>query len=232
MDKQIESEFDAYRSTYRDAVNDAISFSGLKVDFFTKAKAAHLLNLLALKVGTPHNLSILDVGCGVGVYHPLLRGCVGKITGVDLSRECLEEAGISNPDVVYRHYSGSALPFKDDVFDASFAICVMHHVPPSQWANFVSEMARVTRAGGLVILFEHNPFNPLTRRAVNTCPFDADAVLLSKKMVSEYLLITGLKNVEGRYILTIPAIDGFPLMIDRMFGRLPLGAQYFVYGTP
>jgi len=37
-----EAEFDHYRDTYNDHVNESIAFSGLKVDFFTRAKAAYL----------------------------------------------------------------------------------------------------------------------------------------------------------------------------------------------
>lgn len=230
MNNPTGSEFDAYRNSYRDAVNRSISFSGLNVDFFTRAKAVRLVDLLAERVGPPKNLSVLDVGCGVGTYHPLLRGDVGRITGIDPSLECIEEGRANNPDVAYRHYGGGVMPFSDKEFDAAFAICVMHHVPPRQWDLFVAEMARVTRPGGLVVIFEHNPYNPLTRRAVDTCPFDADAVLLTKRQVTGHLENAGLADVDGRYILTVPAMKGVPLMVDRLFGKVPLGAQYYVCG--
>lgn len=224
------SEFDAYRKSYAQTVNDSIAFSGLKMDFFTKAKASRLVSLLKENFSELAELSILDVGCGVGTYHPLLRGEVGQIAGIDLSRDCIEEAASNNPDVAYKHYSGTKFPFADKTFDVSFAVCVMHHVPPEQWTTFASEMARVTRKGGLVVVFEHNPYNPLTRRAVNTCPFDADAVLLTRKMTVKQLRDAGLTNVEGQYILTLPAIDGVALAVDKILGRFPFGAQYYVHG--
>ena len=31
-------------------------------------------------------------------------------------------------------------------------------------------MSRVTRPGGIVAIFEHNPWNPLTRKAVRGLP--------------------------------------------------------------
>ncbi|RWE75993.1 class I SAM-dependent methyltransferase [Mesorhizobium sp.] len=224
------NEFDAYRHSYSEAVNEAISFSGLDVDFFTRAKAARLLDLLESTLGPTSNLSILDVGCGVGNYHPILRGKVGKLTGVDPSPECIDEARQKNPGVFYRVSSGAQLPFDAGEFDAVFAICVMHHVPPADWAKFSSEMARVTQPDGAVLIFEHNPYNPLTRRIVSTCPFDENAVLLSKRQVVHYLRGAGLSRVEGRYILTVPAIDGILRRIDDAFGRIPLGAQYHVLG--
>lgn len=226
------SEFDAYRTSYSDAVNDSISFSGLDVDFFTRAKAVRLIDLLDQMVGAPSGLSVLDVGCGVGTYHSLLRGKIGRISGIDPSSECIAEARKKNPDVNYMVHDGDILPYDDGEFDASFAICVMHHVPQAKWPQFASEMARVTRPGGLVVVFEHNPYNPLTQRAVSNCPFDADAVLLSKRQATGFFERAGLKDVRGRHILTLPSISGFLRKVDDALGALPLGAQYYIVGRP
>jgi len=231
MDREagkVESEFDAYRNSYSDAVNGSIAFSGLKVDFFIRAKAQRLLDVLAEKVGQPRDLSILDVGCGVGTYHPLLVGSVGRISGVDPSAECIAEARTNNPGVDYKAYDGETIPYADATFDACFAICVMHHVPVPLWPRFASELRRVVRPGGAVILFEHNPYNPLTRRAVSNCPFDADAVLLSMKTAKEHLQQAGMTILEGRYILSVPSIDGMARRVDDALGSLPTGAQYYV----
>jgi len=225
------TEFDAYRSSYAETVNGSIAFSGLKVDYFARAKAVRLLDLIAQRIGDPHEVSVLDVGCGVGTYHPLLRGHVRSISGADPSSECLAEARLANADVDYRDFDGGVIPFDDNSVDVSFAICVMHHVPPAQWPAFVREMARVTRPGGVVAIFEHNPFNPLTRRIVSRCPFDADATLLSKRTAERHLIDAGLARVAGSYILAVPAIDGFMRKVDDALSSLPFGAQYVSYGT-
>jgi ubiquinone/menaquinone biosynthesis C-methylase UbiE len=227
------NEFDDYRTTYADAVNGSISFSGLDIDFFARAKAARLLDLLKKHFGQIGGLSGLDVGCGVGTYYGLLEGQVGRLTGVDTSLECLDEARSNHPDASYTHYDGGRLPFTDGQFDFSYAICVMHHVPKPQWALFAIEMVRVTRRGGLVMLFEHNPYNPLTRRAVSNCAFDANAVLLTKREAMKYFIAAGLRGVTGRYILTLPAISGILGIADDFLGAmLPIGAQYYIVGCP
>lgn len=224
------SEFDAYSKTYADTVNSAISFSGLDVDFFTRAKAVRLIDILTREVGAPGGLSVLDVGCGIGNYHGLLHGKVGHLTGVDPSSECIAEAELRNPDVAYAVSDGSVLPFPDNKFDAVYAICVMHHVPPAKWKLFAEELARVTRPGGMVLIFEHNPYNPVTRRIVSNCAFDADAVLLSKRQVMRHLEDAGLRDVGGQYILNVPSIDGALRRIDDAMGFIPLGAQYYASG--
>jgi ubiquinone/menaquinone biosynthesis C-methylase UbiE len=227
------NEFDAYRTTYADAVNSSISFSGLDLEFFNRAKAARLLSLLKKHFGRIGGLSGLDVGCGVGTYYGLLEGHVGRLTGVDTSLECLDEARSNRPHGSYTHYDGGRLPFTDGQFDFSYAICVMHHVPKPQWALFAIEMVRVTRRGGLVMLFEHNPYNPLTRRAVSNCAFDANAVLLTKREAMRYFIGAGLRGVTGRYILTLPSISGILRFADDYLGAmLPIGAQYYIVGCP
>jgi hypothetical protein len=107
----------------------------------------------------------------------------------------------------------------------------MHHVPPAQWANFAAEMKRVVRTGGLVVVFEHNPLNPLTRRAVSNCEFDDDAVLLGQGQMRRLLAGAQLRDVRSCSILSIPSIGPVTRTIDLMLGRLGLGAQYFACGT-
>ena len=66
-------------------------------------------------------------------------------------------------------------------------------------------MRRVCRPGGLIVLFEHNPWNPLTRRAVRGCEFDRDAELLSRREASRLLSEAGVEDRRGRYILFFTA---------------------------
>ena len=62
MDPQqqaIAEEFDRYNESYDDAVNRAISFSGQKVESFSRAKADDLLRTIAAHFGSPCRLSLL-----------------------------------------------------------------------------------------------------------------------------------------------------------------------------
>lgn len=229
-EKPTESEFDAYRESYSDAVNKAISYSGFDVDFFTRAKAERLMSLIDRHIGNPKDLSALDVGCGVGNSHALLEKRIGKVSGVDPSSECIAEAMKRNPNIPYTVSDGNMLPYGDECFDVTFAICVMHHVPPEKWKLFLSEMTRVTKPGGMVLVFEHNPLNPLVRKVVSSCPFDRNAVLLRKGTLMRYLNEVGLKSVFGRYILTVPSISGWFRTLDDSLGFVPSGAQYYVAG--
>ena len=215
--------FDTHSEDY-DAVTDAsIAFSGIKANFFARAKAHHLLADMRKQFGATHSLDLLDVGCGIGKYFALLKDDVGSIQGVDVSDSSLTVARQRHPGIPATLYDGRRLPFPDNSFDVAYTVCVLHHVPPVHWQGFAEEMARVVRPGGRAYVFEHNPLNPLTRRAVNDCPYDADAVLLRPRDVRA-LFASHCTRTE--HILTIPAISGLPKLLDRAFARLPLGAQY------
>jgi ubiquinone/menaquinone biosynthesis C-methylase UbiE len=225
------SQFDAYAASYDEAVNQSLAFLGVKVDYFTRVKAAYLQDLLRAHAGPTGKLAVLDVGCGVGNYHALIAGKVGSLSGCDVSSACLDHAARRNPAVDYRHYDGGRLPFDDDSFDAATTICVMHHVPPAQWPAFAAEMKRVLKPGGLAVVFEHNPLNPLTRRVVSNCAFDADAVLLRQGKTRALLGEAGFADVRARAILTMPSVGPITRRLDLALGRLSLGAQYFVRGV-
>ena len=98
---------------------------------------------------------------------------------MDVSDSSIELARTRNPEIDYHHSADGKLPFESASFDVVFAICVWHHVPPDQWTTFISELSRVTVPNGLLLIYEHNPWNPLTRLVVSRCAFDEDAVLVS-----------------------------------------------------
>jgi SAM-dependent methyltransferase len=149
---------------------------------------------------------------------------------VDVAPTMLERARALNPWAQYRDFAeGSPIPFADETFDVCFAVCVLHHVSREQRVGLVGEMSRVCRRGGLVALFEHNPLNPLTRRAVSGCQFDRDAELLSRREALRLLRAAGLPRPEGRYIVFFPRDAGLLRAVERRLGWLPLGAQYAAF---
>jgi ubiquinone/menaquinone biosynthesis C-methylase UbiE len=221
--------FDSYKDSYSSAVDQAIAFTGLTTDFFTKVKADYILDIARDRLAG-RTLSVLDVGCGVGNYHRLLAPTFGRLCGVDVSEACVETARRRNPSVSYETYDGERLPYADASFDLAFTICVLHHVPPQLGANFMREMRRVLRPGGMALVFEHNPRNKLTMRAVNKCPFDEDAVPLKHEETKALMQAAGFQAVKSRFILSVPAKGAFLRRVDRVFARLPLGAQYYASG--
>lgn len=227
------SLFDAYSQTYDEAERKSIGFMGQSHDYFTAFKADCIVDLLRRHLGDPANLRVLDIGCGVGKTDRFLAGRLGALAGVDISPASIERARADNPGVPYHVYDGRRLPYADGSFNAAFLICVLHHVEPESRVSLLREAARVVRPGGRLLVFEHNPWNPLTRLAVARCEFDRDARLLSKRETVRLLNLAGLPVVEQRYILVSPYRVPGAATLERLFRSLPLGAQYVVAGqTP
>jgi SAM-dependent methyltransferase len=224
------SEFDEYSLSYEDDIQRAIEFGGKPHDFYTRVKADVLLELLQQRLKGTYNL--LDVGCGSGLIHPFLLSSEipVQVTGVDVAAKFLTLARKANPGVSYDLYDGQHLPYRAAQFDAAFTICVMHHVEPGQWRQFVAEMNRVVRPGGLVAVFEHNPFNPLTAHIVRSCPIDRNAVLLRPRRLIKLMRDVGLEGVICKFFLFTPLSNAISRRLDRLMHWLPLGAQYVSYG--
>lgn len=222
---------EVYPEDYREDVERSIGFSGLDMDMFARGKVDSMIDVLRIASLVPAaEAECLDIGCGIGAMHPLMIDRVGSLSGTDVSSEAVATAATANERVAYLPYDGTRLPYEDASFDFCSTVCVMHHVPPPQWANFVAEAFRVTRPGGLFAVYEHNPFNPLTRVAVWRCPFDHDAVLLKPREVIAFMRAAGFEVVLKKYLFFTPVDAPWARRIDGKLGRIPLGAQYVVCG--
>lgn len=220
-----------YPEGYRSDVDSSINFSGLRMDMFAQGKIGDAIDLLRhFGAGPSKDAHCLDIGCGVGISHPLLVAHVGRLSGSDVSHEAIDLARTANPAIEYCVQQDESLPFGSEFFDFCSTVCVMHHVPPDQWPAFVAEAWRVTKPGGLFAVYEHNPINPMTRWAVWRCPFDHDAVLLRAGKVRDLLSNQGFEIVTRRYLFFMPFDRPWARRFDRLLRWLPLGAQYVVCG--
>jgi ubiquinone/menaquinone biosynthesis C-methylase UbiE len=222
-------DFDRYAKGYEDEVDRSVSFTGRNSSFFARRKAEILEEIVRPGLGPLEGLSLLDVGCGTGTTDQVLAPRVRQLHGVDVSEEMLIKAQQNVPGAEFSLYDGGRLPFDDESFDVVVAICVLHHVPKSARQNVVREMMRVIRREGVVAVFEHNPYNPLTRRAVNTCELDRDAVLLPPRETVELLKESGYVEPESRHFLFSPLGGAMGCSLDRRLRNLPFGGQYVTW---
>ena len=225
------SEFDEYRLRYEEEINSSIAFGGKSHDFYTKVKADVLVEILR-RLAPVRSLDVLDIGCGNGALHPFLlsSGQPMTLTGIEVAAEFVAVARQANRDVTYDIYDGQRLPYDTGRFDAAFSVCVMHHVPPRHWPDFLAEMSRVVRPGGQVAVFEHNPFNPMTAHIVRTCPLDRSAVLLKPADLAKLMRGANLASVACEFILFTPFENPRVRYLERLIRWLPLGAQYVSFG--
>ena len=223
-------DFNETKQRYRGTIEATIAFAGQGLEFYTAVKAEFLRDVVARELPGNRRPRLLDVGCGHGYIHPHLLAFGYDIVGVDVATEVIPIARAANPGVVYESYDGEHLPFADGSFDVATAICVMHHVPPPQWPAFVREMRRVLRPGGIAVVFEHNPFNPMTRYVVASNDIDRDAVLLRGSQLRSLLAEAGFTRPLIDYILFTPFAGRHFRALDRALNWCPLGAQYYAVG--
>lgn len=98
--------------------------------------------------------SVLEVGCGTGALAARLAGlpAVERVTGVDADAELLALARERLPGGEFVEAAAEALPFPDAGFDAALVRLVLQHVADP--VAVVRELARVVRAGGLVVAID------------------------------------------------------------------------------
>ena len=170
-------DFDAFADDYRAMHTRALQGTGADSDYYSRFKVEDL----ARHEDTQTALHILDFGCGDGNSVVHMRQCFphAAISGVDVSSRSIEQAskrGIAGAS--FDVFDGAHLPHADATFDVVFASMVFHHIQFQLHASVLQEIRRVLKPGGRFHNYEHNPYNPLTRKVVRDCEFDTDAVLL------------------------------------------------------
>lgn len=227
-------EFDKFADEYKILHQKNVRLSGESIDFFAEYKIKDIFELFANRAANQNSLQILDFGAGIGtsIPHFLKYFPDAALTCLDVSEKSLEVgrsrfSGLAN----FQSFDGQRIPYPDNMFDLVFAACVFHHIPHSAHYNLLDEWLRVLKPGGTAVIFEHNPLNPLTVRAVNTCPFDENAELIRGTTFRKELLRVGFQNVGLRYRLFVPGVLRVLRPLERRLHWCPLGAQYFVHGT-
>ena len=225
------SEFDQFAEEYAATLKSGLGTSGEGPEFFAEYKVRDVA-VHAASLGLEPS-RVLDFGCGIGSSVPYFRRYLPRaaLTGVDVSEKSLAVARERFPMAAeYHRFDGRRLPFDANSFDLVFAACVFHHIPAEEHVALFREIRRVLRRGGIFFVFEHNPYNPLTVRVVNSCPFDENAVLITNKCMRDRLKTAGFGSLETRYRIFFPhalrALRGF----ESALAWCPLGAQYFVGG--
>src|SRR6266702_1031449 len=112
-------------------------------------------------LGLRPELRLVDVGCGTGDFtRYLVRLCSGSCTavGVDNKQQSLQAAGADtrreglSKQISYKLGDVLNIPIADDYSDLTCCRTVLMHLQDPQKA--VSEMARITKPGGLVAAIE------------------------------------------------------------------------------
>ena len=226
------AEFDAHADEYYQNHLENISVTGEKPEYFAEYKIAVLKTFVdELNLTSTH---VLDFGSGIGNSLPYMHTYLpsSKLTCADVSQRSLDISELRYPNLA-RHclIERERIPADDNAFDVTFSACVFHHIPHEEHVHWLAELLRVTRPGGLISVFEHNPRNPLTVRAVNTCPFDANARLIPARQLKDSYAKAGWRNSTVRYHVFFPRLVSRLRVLEPYLTSVALGAQYSLTAT-
>ena len=223
FDPQNQAEFDAVAGDYDRLHRENIKLSGEDPEYFARYKLGVLKRIL----GADFALPLLDFGCGIGNLTKFLVEAFPVVHGYDPSSESVKMAKDRAPNAVFTFEENELAP---GYFGAVVIANVLHHVQPADREALLGRLVSKLAPGGKVVVFEHNPWNPVTRKVVNECAFDADAVLLPPTEITQRLRHAGLANVTTKYIVFFPRALSALRGMEPGLAWLPLGAQVAITG--
>jgi len=223
FDPQTKAEFDQYAGSYDDLHKQNVAISGEGPEYFAVYKQRFLERLLG-RQRTP----LLDFGCGIGNLTRLLVGPFADVAGYDPSVDSVALARQRAPGATF-YADLDAIP--QGHFGAVVVANVLHHVPPAERAPLLAKVAQVLAPGGKLVVFEHNPHNPVTRKVVRDCAFDENAVLLPPRETRGLLEGAGLGATSLDYIVFFPRPLAALRGLEPSLSWLPLGAQYAAWAS-
>ncbi len=215
-------DFDEYSDKYDQLMKDHLKFFEKEYQYFAEYKVSIISRCIKRKLK-----SILEYGCGIGRNLKFLKKKYpdAKLFGCDISENSLIIAEKENPDVNFFLLGKEPLENK---FDLILIANVFHHISPEKRIDTLGEVVKLLEKSGNLFFFEHNPFNLVTRRAVNTCPFDEDAVLVKPKELRSMLLRFDFQITYFGYYLFIPGFLKRLRFLENYLTWLPIGGQYYI----
>lgn len=216
-------DFDDFTENYNQLLNEKTRFFSSNEEYFARYK----VDIVRRQVHTPVN-RLLEYGCGIGRNIKFLQQSFPNavIVGSDISGGSLEIARRDNVGVEFVQEDENVEPM--GLFDVIIVAGVFHHVRKEQRVEVARSIFQRLSPTGLLFIFEHNPFNPVTRRIVSNCPYDEDAVLLKPSELQDILGQAALAIGRRAYCLFVPPSFSVLARLERRLGWLPLGGQYWV----
>ena len=163
----------------------------------------------------------LEVAIGTGLNLPLYPPSI-KLTGIDLSPAMLaiakQRAQELDRDVNLREGDAEALPFTGESFDTVVCTYSLCAIPDD--ARAVSEMTRVLRPGGLLLLADHIAAAAWPARAIQRL-----LEIVTVPLQGEHFLRRPLHHAQAQG-LTVERRERFKLgLTERLAARKPALTQ-------
>ena len=146
--------------------------------------------------------SVLDVGCGTGTLAIAAKkrvGNEGTVHGLDASIEMLasaeKKATKAGVEVFFKSGLAEALPFPDAQFDVVLSTVMLHHLPQKARRQCVTEIHRVLKQDGRVLVVDFEGFSDQKRSLLSH--FHRPHGHVRAQDIVALLAEAGLKTIES-----------------------------------
>ncbi len=229
------AEFDKFSSNYNAGFDNSLkSLAASNQEDYWNIKIDVLLRYLPQD--KTKSLKVLDYGCGTADFLRLLAArCPDwDLNGCDISEGMLQEAEARLKECNHSFnlwHNPPDAPLPENSYDLITTICVFHHIPPDQWISSAEKLYKALKPGGIFVMFEYNPWNPLTNHIVKNTEIDENAVLLSSLRSADLLKKTGFADLKVRHYLFFPPKYKCLSAFEKYLSAVPIGGQYSIWGT-
>jgi ubiquinone/menaquinone biosynthesis C-methylase UbiE len=146
--------------------------------------------------------SVLDVGCGTGTLAIAAKkrvGVGGSVHGIDASSEMLasaeKKARKAGIEVFFKSGLAEALPFPDAQFNVVLSTVMLHHLPQKARRQCVTEIRRVLKPDGRVLVVDFEGFSDQKRSLLSH--FHRPHGHVRAQDIVALLAEAGLKTIEN-----------------------------------
>ena len=222
--------FDELAASYGDELKQSLgAFGNRDVSMF----ASYKIKIVASKLSRLPT-EILEFGCGAGRNIPFLRDYFpeSNIYACDISDKSLEVARKLDDSARFDRidYPDDLLRIYKNTFDCIFISNVFHHIPFEEHSYWLDVLYKLLSPNGSIFIFEHNPYNPLTKRIFNNSAIDKGAAMLSPSYCYGLLRKKPFSALRRNYTFFFLHRNRFFEYVERLLVWLPFGAQYYVWG--
>lgn len=161
---------------------------------------------------------VLDIACGEGYGSDMLKKAGAKeIYGVDNDRSIIERAKQKYQGINFVISEATRIPFEDDCFDVVISFETWHHL--DNYQNFISEMHRILKPNGLLIISVPN------EKIIYLNPFH-------KKFLTEFYRINFDKGKIKKYLKNYFVIKNWygQRFVKRIYANFLARFLFFVCG--
>ena len=216
---QKKINFDNYADNYKDYITKSLGKLEDNLNYYHIKKS----EILKKELGYQPK-KILDLGCGVGTMLELLiKSFHGSaFYAYDESKKSMDYIKKKFPKINCLDNLET-----NEKFDLIFISAVVHHVKSGDRDDLFRNIYNLLSPNGVMFVFEHNPYNPVTLKMVTNCEFDADAELIKKNDLINLCKKNNFKIIKSGYIHFFPSKLGFLFKFESYLKWFFLGAQYF-----